>query len=150
MAKKETHPKHPGGRPSSYKPEYAGQAEKLCKFGATDVDLADFFDVTINTIGNWKARHPEFLGALRGGKDVADDRVERSLYQRALGYTYDSLKIFQFQGAVVKEPYREHIPPDTTAAIFWLKNRRPGDWRDKQDHDINLKVSQEDAIDALK
>jgi hypothetical protein len=124
-------------RPTAFKPEYIEQAAKLCKLGATDVDLADFFKVSINTIGNWKASNAGFLGALKGGKNEADDRVERSLYQRALGYTSDAVKIFMPAGAKepVIVPYREHVPPDTTAAIFWLKNRRRDEWRDKLDHE---------------
>lgn len=123
------------GRPSSYKPEFAKQAEKLCELGATDEDLADFFEVSIRTISNWKTSQPEFLQALKGGKEAADQRVERSLYQKAVGYTHDAVKIFQHQGTVIEAPYREHIAPDTTAAIFWLKNRRPDLWRDRQQHE---------------
>lgn len=129
----------PGGRPSAYKPEFALQATKLCELGATDVELADFFEVTITTVCNWKARYPEFLAALKSGKDVADDRVERSLYQKANGYTHDAVKIFQYEGVPVVVPYREHVPPDTTACIFWLKNRRKEQWRDRLDHELTGK-----------
>jgi hypothetical protein len=134
----------PGGRPTSYRAAYADQVRKLCELGATDVELADFFKVTINTIGAWKSRHPEFLQALKAGKEAADDRVERSLYQRANGYTYDAVKIFPPRGKGRKPivvPYREHVPPDTTAAIFWLKNRRRDEWRDKQETDITGAVT---------
>lgn len=124
------------GRPSGYQDAYAKQAKKLCALGATDEDLADFFGVSIRTVANWKNAHPEFLHALKGGKDAADDRVERSLYQRAVGYTFDAIKIFQHQGDVVTAPYREHVAPDTTACIFWLKNRRPDAWRDKREQEL--------------
>jgi hypothetical protein len=61
----------------------------------------------------------------------ADDRVERSLYNRAIGYSYDAVKIFcSRDGEIIEAPYVEHVPPDVTACIFWLKNRRPQDWRD--------------------
>lgn len=123
-------------RPSSFKPEYASQAEKLCKLGATDEDLADFFSVSIRTIANWKSGQPEFLQALKAGKDEADDRVERSLYQKAVGYTHDAVHFSSFQGMVTETPYRAHVPPDTTAMIFWLKNRRPDQWRDKREQEI--------------
>lgn len=121
------------GRPSSFKPEFVEQAKKLCALGATDVELADFFKVSINTIGNWKAQHPDFLGALKLGKEAADERVSTSLYQRAMGYTHEAVKIFMPAGAKkpVLVPYREHVPPDTTAMIFWLKNRRPAEWRER-------------------
>lgn len=127
--------KHPGGRPSGFKPEFAEQAAKLCALGATDIDLADFFGVSDRTIYRWQTKYPEFCQALKAGKDTADDRVERSLYHKAVGYSFDAVKIFQHQGEVITAPYREHIPPDTTAAIFWLKNRRKEEWRDKQEHE---------------
>lgn len=129
-------PRHPGGRPTKYKPEYAKQAAKLCNLGATDKELADFFDVSINTIDNWKVAHEEFLGAITVAKDAFDNRVERSLYQKAVGYTYDAVKIMQYEGQVIEVPYREHVPPDTASMIFWLKNRRKDQWRDRieQEH----------------
>lgn len=128
-----------GGRPSKFKSEYAKQAEKLCNLGATDEDLADFFQVSIRTINNWKSEHPQFLQSLKGGKDQADDRVERSLYQRAVGYTHDSTHFSSFQGSVTETPFRNHCPPDVTAQIFWLKNRKPELWRDRQSHELTGK-----------
>lgn len=124
------------GRPTSYKPVFAEQAEKLCKLGATDIELADFFEVSDRTIYRWQVQFPEFCQALKAGKETSDERVERSLYHKAVGYTFDSEKVFQFQGEIVRTKTREHVPPDTTAAIFWLKNRRPEEWRDvsRQEH----------------
>ena len=125
------------GRKTLYRAEYAKQAEKLCRLGATDADLADFFGVTVRTILNWQTWHEPFFRALKSGKAEADDRVERSLYLRAVGYTFDAVKIFMPAGAKapVFAEYREHVPPDTTACIFWLKNRRREEWRDKIDHE---------------
>ena len=127
------------GRPSDFQPAYVDQAKKLCELGATDVDLADFFQVDVRTIYRWKHDHDEFCQALKAGKDIADDRVERSLYQRAVGYTFDSAKIFNANGEPLIVPYREHVAPDTTACIFWLKNRRKEHWRDKQEHEVTGK-----------
>ncbi len=125
------------GRPSSYQPEYAEQAGKLCLLGATDADLADFFEVSERTIYRWQIQFPEFCQALKVAKAEADDRVERSLYHKAVGYSHDAVKIFMPSGAEepVHAPYREWVPPDTTAAIFWLKNRRKDQWRDRHDHE---------------
>lgn len=122
-------------RPSKYDPAFCDQARKLCKLGATDIEVADFFAVSVATLNNWKAAHPAFLDALKEGKTEADARVVDSLYHRAVGYSFDSEKVFQFQGKVIRAPVREHVPPDTTACIFWLKNRQAADWRDKQEHD---------------
>jgi hypothetical protein len=126
--------RHPGGRPNKFRPEYIEQARKLCQFGHTDPELAEFFGVHLQTINNWKAKYPEFLYALKAGKEVADNRVERSLYERAVGYNYEATKIFMPAGREkpVYAPYIEHVPPDVTAAIFWLKNRDPAHWRDTQ------------------
>lgn len=128
-------------RPTSYKPEFAEQAVKLCALGATDKELADFFKVTTVTIWNWQSAHQEFFNALKRGKEAADERVGRSLYSRANGYTFDSEKVFQHQGKIIRATTTEHVPPDTTACIFWLKNRRPAEWRDKQEVDHSGKVS---------
>lgn len=119
-------------RPTSYRKEYAEKALALSELGATDMEIADFFRVDVRTVYNWKHSHPEFFQALKAGKSVADDRVERSLYQRAIGYEQDEVKIFMPGGASepVYAPYRAKVAPDTTAAIFWLKNRRGDMWRD--------------------
>lgn len=124
------------GRPSSYKPEFAAQAAKLCQLGATDFELADFFEVDTRTIYRWKNAEPEFCQAVIAGKEKSDERVERALFNRAVGYSYESEKVFQFQGQVVRAPTIEHVPPDPSAAMNWLKNRRPDEWRDKitQEH----------------
>jgi hypothetical protein len=138
----------PRGRPSAYKSAFAEQAEKLCRLGATDADLAEFFKVSTQTISAWSNRYPEFLHARKAGKDEAGDRIERSLYHRAVGYTFDSEKVFQFQGKVVRAKTREHIPPDVIACIFWLKNRRPELWRDKHDVEHSGEVGIADRFAA--
>lgn len=128
------------GRPPIYDADlYPEQAEKLCRLGATNADLADFFKVAIRTIERWCVEHDEFCRATKRGKEHADDHVEDSLYHRARGYTFDSEKIFQHQGKIIRTTTREHLPPDTTACIFWLKNRRKEDWRDRQDHEHTAK-----------
>lgn len=138
-----------GGRPSKYRPEYAKQAYHLALLGATDADIARAFSVSEKTIATWKHRQPDFLQSLKRGKDEADAQVAKSLYRRALGYSHKAVKIIAVargnnQGSVVEEvPYVEKYPPDTTAAIFWLKNRRPELWRDKHDveHSGEVKAS---------
>lgn len=119
------------GRPSKFKEEFIEQARKLCLLGATDIEIADFFDVDVRTIYRWKNESDAFCQALKAAKEVADERIERSLYERAAGYERDEVDIRVVGGEIVQTPIRKFYPPDTTACIFWLKNRRPADWRDK-------------------
>jgi hypothetical protein len=121
------------GRPSRYKAEYAEQAYKFCLLGATDVRLGEFFGVSEKTINTWKEAHPEFLQSIKSGKELADAEIAHSLYHRAKGYSHQAVKIFNNQGEIIVEPYTEHYPPDTGAAMAWLKNRQPKNWRDKQE-----------------
>lgn len=122
------------GRPSNYKAEYTEQAYKLCLLGATDKDLASFFNVSEQTINAWKAKHTEFLESLKRGKMEADAVIASKLFHRAKGYEHPDIVTATFRGAItdIKE-VTKHYPPDTTAAIFWLKNRQPEKWRDKTD-----------------
>lgn len=125
------------GRPTKFTPEILGQAEKLAKLGLTDVEMADVFGVTERTFNTWKSAHPEFLQSLKNGKALADANVAESLYHRALGYSHPAVKIMTLGGAIEQVPYTEHYPPDTAAAIFWLKNRQPKKWRDKPEEGGN-------------
>jgi hypothetical protein len=124
------------GRPSKRDGIDLEQVEKLARKGWTDLEMAEFFGMDVRTWYRWKGSDPEFCHALKEWKDEADSRVERSLYERANGYSHPAVKIFLPSGAEkpVVVDYVEHYPPDTTAAIFWLKNRKPEEWRDKQDH----------------
>lgn len=129
------------GRPEGsddYQDEFAEQARKLCELGATDAELADFLGVSVRTIHRWKHTHEDFCHSIKAGKEFADERVERSLYQKATGYDFTEeqaikIKTAQFEEEVEVVEVSRHAPADTTAAIFWLKNRRSGTWRDKQD-----------------
>lgn len=126
------------GRPSRFRQEFSDQAEKLCRLGATDRDLADFFGVDVATLNRWKKRHPEFCESLKKGKEVADAEVADRLYKRACGYSHKDTKFATFEGRITdREEYDKHYPPDTIACIFWLKNRRPDLWRDKIGHEYS-------------
>jgi hypothetical protein len=132
------------GKPTLFKPEFTEQVEKLCRLGYTDKDLALFFDVSINTIGNWKKRYPDFFAALRRGKLEADTNVAEALYRNATGLEYyenhpvklkrkfldDTGKVIRTEEYVELVRLKKHSRPDTTAQIFHLKNRRPDQWRD--------------------
>lgn len=126
------------GVKSTYKPEYAEQARKLCLLGATDKELAGFFNVTESTINKWKVDYSEFSESIKSGKDIADGNVADRLYRRAMGYSHDdedirTISIGDGTSEIIKTQTVKHYPPDTTACIFWLKNRQKGKWRDKQE-----------------
>lgn len=128
--------KNKGGRPSSFNESFIPIAEKMCSLGATDADLADAFGVSTVTIQNWQSKYPEFKTAIALGKaEVFDPKVERALAQLALGYSVDieEVKITK-DGDEIRYDIRKHYPPNVTACIFWLKNRKPEMWRDTYDH----------------
>jgi hypothetical protein len=128
------------GRPPRYNPDIHPKAAKaLCAKGATIAELAAAFDVAISTIWLWKTSHPEFFESCRLGLEAATDRVERSMFERAVGYTHESTKIFMPAGATkpVYAPYLEHVPPDPRAGEFWLTNRAPDRWKHKQSTEHN-------------
>lgn len=124
------------GRPSKYKEEYAEQAYNYCLLGAIDEQLAIFFDVSVTTINTWKETYPDFLASIKKGKEVADLKVTESLKNRASGM---KLKKQTVKDGVIVET-EDEIPPDTAAAIFWLKNRQPKFWRDNQKIEHSGKV----------
>ena len=101
------------------------------------VEVARFFQVDPSTIYLWRIQHPEFSESMKIGKALPDDRVERSLYQRACGYEVEVKKtVIKKEGRDVvttTTEFREHIPGDVTAQTRWLTNRRPRQWREKVD-----------------
>jgi hypothetical protein len=121
------------GRPTKYRGKFVRKMTAAAQLGATDEQIAYMLGVSLNTVTNWKNKHPEFLGALKLGKDEADDRVEHSLYQRATGYSHPDTHISVHAGKVKKTAITKHYPPETTAGIFWLKNRRPKQWRERHE-----------------
>lgn len=122
-----------------YKPEYDEMARRFCllKQDATDLDLATFFQVTGQTILNWKKDFPSFKQAVWEGKEQADSNVANALHQRAIGYSHPAIKIMSDPESkkIVKVDYIEHYPPDTQAAKLWLTNRSRH-WKDKQTVEI--------------
>jgi hypothetical protein len=118
------------GRPTKYRPEFVVIAREMCRRGGTDYDLAQEFGVVTSTIWSWSLKHVDFSNALKTEKEGFDDRVERSLAQRAVGYSYHATKVMQHNGVPVYAEYIEHVPPDLGACKLWLTNRRKKDWTD--------------------
>ena len=113
-----------------FEPKMVRQVRKLAIAGMTDDQIAGVFEVAISTLNRWKEKYPEFMAAMKEGKDIADAEIVNALYHRAKGFRHIAFKIMQFEGKAVTKRYVEHFPPDTTACIFWLKNRQPELWRD--------------------
>lgn len=121
-----------GGRPTDYKPAFCQRAAELAENGATDFEIAQALECHPRTLYRWMAEHPEFRQSIKLGKECADERVERSLYHRANGYSFPAVKVMQDKGLPVVVAYTEHVPPDPTSISLWLRNRRPDDWKDNR------------------
>lgn len=141
-------------RPSKYNPKYhIPWVEGLVRRGATAKEVADELEVSVSTLYKWADEDDAFSEALKGNRDIVDMQVEKSLLQRAMGYKASEKKtIVQSGNNGEQKPVRieiieKEIPPDTTACIFWLKNRNPDLWRDKREYDVEGKMNVED--DAL-
>lgn len=123
------------------------RAYELCKAGAINTQLADKLGVHLDTIHEWRKVHEEFRNAIKRGKAEADANVQRSLYERAMGYSHRAVKIFCTKsGEIVEHEYIERFPPDTTAMIFWLKNRQPEEWQDVNKTELSGTITH--AVDA--
>lgn len=129
--------------PTKFRPEMVEQVEKLARLGATDQEIAEFFNVSRSTLYEWRMRHEDMAKAMIAGKEYADARVERSLYERAVGYSFNAEKIMQYEGEEVRIPYIEHCPPEPRAIEYWLNNRKGADWKSKVDHTHGGKVGLE-------
>jgi len=139
------------GRPTKYKPEYDEQAFRYSLLGATDKEMAGFFDISEQTLNTWKHEYPSFLESIKNGKEDADARVVQSLYKRATGYaqTVQKPMVVSIGGGAGSEieiaEYEEKIAPDTAAAFIWLKNRRK--WQDHHKVEVNSEAL--DKLDAV-
>lgn len=139
-------------RPSKFDTIDMEQLKKLILKGFTDKEVSDFYGVKEVTLNNWKKEHPEFFKSLKDWKIEADEKVEKSLYQRAIGYEFDEITYeksntgglgIKISGGEVQDvkhvdTYKtkivtKQLAPDVTACIFWLKNRQSAQWREKHE-----------------
>lgn len=147
-------------RPSLYSEELNERAEQLARLGATDAEIAEAIGVHEATIYEWKNKFPKFSEAIKRGKIPADCEVANALFTKATGSEWveeQAIKVKSVKyenGKRVSEDERVEVvevtrraPPDTTAGIFWLKNRRSQDWRDKRDIEVTPSRTEEE-IDA--
>lgn len=131
------------------------QLEAWARDGLTDEQLAKKMEISTATLYNYKRDYLEILEALKRGKDIVDVEVENALLKRAKGYKYNEItqeltknEDGEMELAVTKVVTKEVIP-DTTAQIFWLKNRRPDMWRDKKDVAVEGQLSTGSPYDGL-
>lgn len=121
-------------RPSKYETHVAPRLTEVSDWvrnGASDREVAERLGIAESTLNDYKKQFSEFSECLKKTRARVDGEVENALLKRALGYDVDEVtqEIYTDGSKHVKKVQR-HIPPDTTAMIFWLKNRRPEKWRD--------------------
>lgn len=132
-------------------PEGLLRLEGWARDGLTDEQIANNAGISPSTLYAWKDKFPELSEALKKGKDVVDRQVENALLKRALGFRYTEVRIEESEKDGQKITRTEKvIPPDTTAQIFWLKNRKPKDWRDRPSLDEQNSGQLDDLIRGLK
>ena len=130
--------------------------EGWARDGLTDEQIAEKMCVNIATLYRYKQSYSEICEALKKGKDVVDRKVENALLKRALGYKYDEVtQELSIDPSTGQEMLRvtkivtKEVQPDTTAQIFWLKNRKPDEWRAKREVEDGDKMELERLDDIL-
>lgn len=123
--------------------------EGWARDGLTDEQIAEKIGCGVRTLYDWKNRFPQISQALKKGKEIVDIQVENALLKRALGYDCKEQRIEKSDkdGTKTVQTIR-HVPADTTAQIFWLKNRRPDKWRDKPIEKISEDMAVKVVIDV--
>lgn len=121
--------------------------EGWARDGLTDEQLAEKMGINPATLYDWKNKYPEISDTLKKGKEIVDIQVENALLKRALGYDYQEQRIEKTDkdGTKIIQTIK-HVPADTTAQIFWLKNRRPDKWRDKPEASVPGAEVHEDGL----
>jgi hypothetical protein len=137
--------------PSLYRPRYVRAAALLASNGATDSSLAEFFGISLSTLGQWKMRHKAFGDAVNGATQALTPVVERNLALRAIGWQQDAEKLFydSSRGEVVRATTREHYPPDTRAAERWLQAKGGPEWQpaaQRIDHRVLVRNMSDDEL----
>jgi hypothetical protein len=137
------------GRPTLFNDDLQEKILKMAELGLTDKQVAYICGVTYQTVNNWKIAHPDFFDSLKISKELADMHVEQSLYQKAKGglKTTEIHDGIDATGNVINKTVVRELAPDNTAMIFWLKNRQPNKWREKQEveHTVSeIKIDKSD------
>lgn len=137
------------------------QLESWARDGLTDEQIASNMGIGYSTLQTWKSKYQDIQDTLKRGKVVVDIQVENALLKRALGYSYDEVtreRVLDYDpstGQVVgshmeiTKTVKKEVQGDTTAQIFWLKNRRPEQWRDKRDVSVEGEISTNNPFKGL-
>ena len=147
--KKVVKKKKPVGRPTKFNELDMKKFELLYSYGFTDKQVATILEVKEQTINNWKKSNPNFFESLKNWKSIADEKIVRSLYNRAIGCTVKETKVGFFNGMATTQEVDKVILPDVTAIIFWLKNRQPEQWRDRANIDFDYKSAKDGSLIEL-
>lgn len=156
------------GRPSKYETIDLLRVEELAKSGCVDIEIARSIGISESTFYNYAKEFPEFLQSLKRGREVADAVVERAMFKRACGFTYEEvtkeppvLTLSLKKGKKPAQPITndslivtkvvvKQVAPDTTAGIYWLKNRKPGSWQDKQKVEHTFKMTEDERKERVE
>lgn len=133
-------------------PEGLLKLEGWARDGLTDEQIAENIGISRSTLNSWKDKYSDISDTLKKGKEVIDRQVENALLKRALGYEYTEVTkeyIPDLGEMKVTKEVTKQVVPDTTAQIFWLKNRKPNDWRDKRDVDLSGSVNTNNPFEGL-
>lgn len=145
------------GRPKgsdTYDPKYAEWCRRWAESGALVTEMIAWLKISSSVFYRWRSNHPEFLEATKAGSAPADDRVVRSLFERANGYEYtEEVAVKMRDGEtdwIEIVTLRKHMPPDTKAVSYWLGNRRHNEWRDRRSVEHSGTIEHVDADQARR
>ena len=153
-AKPKAKVKDKGGRPIKYNEGMNKTVYNLGLLKAKNTQIADSLGINIDTLSEWRKKYKRFSEALSKGREDADGLVAKNLFQNATGFSVNETDIRVIDGKIVKTTIRKNFAPNVTAQIFWLKNRQPDAWKDKQEvlqsGEIGVKVEEiAPKLDAL-
>ncbi len=129
---------------SKYDPAKLILVEGWARDGLIDEQIAHNLGISKQTFYDWQKRYPDFLDALKRNKEIVDREVESALHKRAMGYQYDEVT---YEAGIETKRVTKVALPDVTAQIFWLKNRKPGEWRDKQEVEHKGQMEVQHGVD---
>ena len=113
-------------------PDHLEQVRAIAMRGVSEREMSEMFDIHPKMFSMWKKQYPAFKDAIEKGYTDADTAVLSALYQKAVGYTHDEEKIFQWDGAIIRAETQKHYAPDVNAIKLWITNRQREHWKDRQ------------------